>query len=59
MFDDRIFREYDIRGIVGKDFDEDFAFSLGKAFAAHLREAPPVSKKVSGGRDVRHYKNKK
>ena len=28
-----IFREYDIRGVVGKDFDNRFAYLLGAAFA--------------------------
>lgn len=31
-----IFREYDIRGVVGKQFDMDFAFQLGKAFSSML-----------------------
>ena len=53
MFSDRIFREYDIRGVVGKDFDEDFAFSLGKAFSVLLRKTNPSAKRVSVGRDVR------
>jgi phosphomannomutase len=33
MMDEKIFREYDIRGVFGKDYNEDFAFSLGKAFS--------------------------
>src|SRR5436305_851812 len=33
-----IFREYDIRGVVGKDFDDAFALVLGKAFASYLRK---------------------
>jgi phosphomannomutase len=41
MFADKIFREYDIRGVVGKDYDDDFAFSLGRAFAAFLKETRP------------------
>jgi len=28
-----IFREYDIRGIVGRDLSEEFAYALGRAFA--------------------------
>jgi phosphomannomutase/phosphoglucomutase len=50
---DRIFREYDIRGVVGKDFDENFALSLGKAFASLLKKMNPDADKVSVGRDVR------
>ncbi len=34
---DTIFREYDIRGVVGTDFDEQFAHQLGKAFATMVR----------------------
>jgi len=53
MLTDKIFREYDIRGVVGKDFDEDFAFSLGKAFVSLLKEANPRAERVSVGRDAR------
>ena len=53
MFNDRIFREYDIRGVVGKDFDADFAFSLGRAFASLLKQTNPDAKHVSVGRDAR------
>lgn len=33
-----IFREYDIRGVVGKDFDEDFAYELGRAYVTFVSE---------------------
>lgn len=33
-----IFREYDIRGVVGKDFDEDFAYDLGRTFVTFVIE---------------------
>lgn len=33
MLNQKIFREYDIRGIVGKDFDAELAERLGRAFA--------------------------
>ena len=33
-----IFRSYDIRGIVGKDIDEDVANILGKAFGSYIQE---------------------
>jgi len=36
MYKDNIFREYDIRGVVGKDYDDDFARLLGRAFARAL-----------------------
>ena len=32
-----IFREYDIRGIAGKDLDETTYETLGKAYAAYMR----------------------
>jgi phosphomannomutase/phosphoglucomutase len=33
-----IFRQYDIRGIVGKDLDAGIAGSVGRAFATHVQE---------------------
>ena len=53
LMNDRIFREYDIRGVVGKDFVADFAFSLGRAFSSLLRKANPEARRVSVGRDTR------
>ena len=53
MFDDKIFREYDIRGVVGRELDEGFALSLGKAFVSHLKSVDPDAKWVSVGRDAR------
>lgn len=38
---DKIFREYDIRGVVDTDFDADLAFALGRAFAALVRFSSP------------------
>ena len=46
-----IFREYDIRGIADKDFDADFAFTLGHAYGTHAREQG--KKRVAVGRDCR------
>ncbi len=46
-----IFREYDIRGVPGKDFDEGFAYELGRAFARLVFEKG--GKKVTAGRDCR------
>ncbi len=34
---ERIFRQYDIRGIVGEDLDPDVAEAVGRAFGSHLR----------------------
>lgn len=33
----KIFREYDIRGIYGKDLNEDVAYTLGKAFGSYVK----------------------
>jgi phosphomannomutase/phosphomannomutase/phosphoglucomutase len=38
MFRPVIFREYDIRGVFGEDFDLDFARLLGRSFATYLRQ---------------------
>lgn len=46
-----IFREYDIRGIVNKDFNEDDVNDLGRAFAIYAREHNIVE--LSVGRDCR------
>ncbi len=46
-----IFREYDIRGVVGSDFDADFAELLGRAYATKLLAAG--IRKASIGRDCR------
>jgi phosphomannomutase/phosphomannomutase/phosphoglucomutase len=49
-----IFREYDIRGVVDKDYDSAFAKDLGKAFATYLRNNKiPQPWTVSVGIDAR------
>ena len=35
----QVFREYDIRGVVEADFDDDFIVDLGRAYATMLIEA--------------------
>src|SRR4051812_27587523 len=47
-----IFREYDIRGIAGRDLTEDVATAVGGAFAAFLAEKG-VRGAISVGRDNR------
>ena len=47
-----IFREYDIRGVTGKDLTEDVATSVGGAYAAFLAEKG-VNGPVAVGRDHR------
>lgn len=52
--DPEIFREYDIRGVVGRDFDESFAFALGQAFVTYLTErAGAKNPVVTLGHDAR------
>lgn len=54
MFDPVIFREYDIRGVVGKQFDFDFALVLGKAFASYAsKHFNKKDLKISIGYDAR------
>src|SRR5258706_658460 len=45
------FREYDIRGLAEKDFDNDFAFLLGQVHGTVVAEKG--GKRVTVGRDVR------
>jgi phosphomannomutase / phosphoglucomutase len=47
----QVFREYDIRGIVEDDFDDDFVIDLGRGYATLLHEAG--KKTVTLGRDCR------
>ncbi len=54
MLSSHIFRAYDIRGIYGKDFDEEGAYLIGKGFAAFLlRKSPNKKLTVVTGRDGR------
>ncbi len=47
-----IFRQYDVRGIVGRDLGADTAYALGRAYAAYLKERN-ASGSVAVGRDNR------
>ncbi|MEW6259042.1 MAG: phosphomannomutase/phosphoglucomutase [Thermodesulfobacteriota bacterium] len=47
----QMFREYDIRGIAGKDMTEDDVYVLGRAIASYLRRRGAV--RISVGRDCR------
>lgn len=51
MHNRTIFREYDIRGVVGRDYDEEFARLLGRAFARELTDKG--GRTASIGRDCR------
>lgn len=53
---DSIFREYDIRGVVGRDFDAQFAKALGQAFGVLLSrelQREPGDLQIAVGRDCR------
>jgi len=52
-FNSSIFRAYDIRGIYGSDFDDKFAFELGKKIASFLN-----ADKLIVGRDARSSSQK-
>jgi phosphomannomutase/phosphoglucomutase len=57
-FTKKIFREYDIRGVFGTDYDAAFASLLGRAWATYLRENAKPAKgrerfRVAVGRDAR------
>ena len=52
---DIIFREYDIRGVVGSDLDEEFAYNLGRALTTFVGRSKEVeSPGISIGFDARH-----
>ena len=51
----QVFREYDIRGIVEHDFDDDFVVSLGRAYATMLKRAGKAT--ITLGRDCRDRKS--
>lgn len=58
MYSNKIFREYDIRGVYGKDYDAEFAALLGRAVAAYYRANVKPAKgrktyRISIGRDAR------
>lgn len=54
MYKDVIFREYDIRGVYQKDFDENFARLLGNAYVVYMKEKMGIDHpKVSIGHDAR------
>lgn len=48
-----IFREYDIRGIYNGEFDNTFAYELGKAFVTYLADSGTPSPTITIGHDAR------
>lgn len=54
MMNTEIFREYDIRGVVDRDFDADFARTLGRAFVTYLvQNGSPKNPVITVGHDAR------
>ncbi len=54
MYESVIFREYDIRGVYNKQFDDDFAYLLGRAFVQYLNEnGSPKNPNINLGHDAR------
>ncbi len=47
----QVFREYDVRGLVGKDLDQDFVYNLGRAIGTYGKERGV--KIMTAGRDCR------
>jgi phosphomannomutase/phosphoglucomutase len=52
---DTIFREYDIRGIVGSELMIENAYDLGRAIALYLTQLNGTLKKIAVGMDVREH----
>lgn len=48
-----IFREYDIRGVYNEDFNDDFAYELGKAFITYLSDSGKKNPTITVGNDAR------
>jgi len=53
MFNPNIFKAYDIRGIYGQDFDDDFAYGLGLAYMSMRRQNSSDNFKIVLGHDMR------
>lgn len=54
MFQPVIFREYDIRGVYNKQFDDNFAYLLGRAYVVYMKENKGITNpKVALGADAR------
>jgi phosphomannomutase len=55
MFDPVIFREYDIRGVYNNQFDNDFAYNLGRSYCQYLNKVKGIQKPiVTLAYDARH-----
>ena len=51
MINPNVFREYDVRGVVDKDFNEEFVFNLGRVIGTYA--AQHKIKNMTIGRDCR------
>lgn len=50
-----IFREYDIRGVYNQQFDDNFAYLLGRAYVVYMKQNKNISNPtVTIGHDARH-----
>jgi len=55
MMKETIFREYDIRGLVGSELLVDEVYDLGRAIAFYLLQLNNAVKKIAVGMDVREH----
>ncbi len=53
MYKPVIFREYDIRGIYNEEFDDTFAYELGRAFVSYLADSNVKNPTITIGHDAR------
>ena len=54
MYESVIFREYDIRGVYNQQFDDNFAYLLGKSIVVYFKEQKGISNpKIAIGHDAR------
>ncbi len=53
MYKPVIFREYDIRGIYNEEFDDNFAYELGRSFVAYLSDSSVKNPTITIGNDAR------
>ncbi|MCK4651399.1 phosphomannomutase/phosphoglucomutase [Candidatus Babeliales bacterium] len=51
----QIFREYDIRGIVGKEIDIEETYNLSKAIITYYKQKNPQTQTIIVGRDGRNH----
>ena len=56
FMNNRIFREYDIRGIVDEDFTDEVVINLGRAYGKILSDNSQKNISISG--DIRHSTNR-